>query len=386
MAQRAYGNGADWPLIYEANKQTIGPNSNVLRIGEVLSIPSLSPVAGGVYLVKQGDSLTSIAQRAYGNGNLWPLIYNANKQVIGSNPNVIQPGQILHIPSALPADLPLRNGTQSQEIQGDILAGFNKDHRVYLFYSFHDQASGRAWLKELVPLIAKTKDVAAFNAQFSAARAANHGVDPPNLKATWVNVSLTFSGLTTLLNANSKAASDITTLFPHFAQGPGADESAMNNGDKDFNNPNNPNNPSDPKNWKFGSDNRIHAMLNIQADDPKDLQGKVQALQALAYKHGLNQVFEQAGETLPGALRGHEHFGFKDGVSQPGVAGFDQPDPHDPNQDPRAPLGHVLGSPGTEIIAAGEFILGEQVEHDPTFPDENFPPAFTTSLNWMKEG
>lgn len=384
IAQKAYGNGADWPLIYDANKQTIGPNPNVLHIGEVLIIPTLSPTPGAIYIVQQGDSLTSIAQRAYGNANQWPLIYNANRQVIGNNPNVIQTGQVLHIPPAPSADLPLR---QSQQIQGDILAGFNKDYRVYLFYTFNDQASGRAWLKELIPFIAKTKDVVAFNAAFSAARAANHGNDPANLKATWVNVSLTFSGLATLFNTNAKAGSDISTLFPHFAQGPATDESAFGNGDKDFNNPNNPHNLSDPKNWKFGRDNNIHAMLNIQADDPKDLQAKVQEMQALANKHGLHQAFEQDGATLPGALKGHEHFGFKDGISQPGVAGFDPIDAHDPSQDPQAPLGHVAGKPGTEIIQAGEFILGEQVENDPTFPERNFPPDFIQSnLNWMKEG
>ena len=383
IAQRAYGNGADWPIIYSANKQTIGPNPNVIRTGEVLTIPTLSPTPGDIYIVRQGDTLTSIAQSAYGNGNLWPLIYNANKQVIGSNPNIIQPGQVLHIPPAPSADLPLRNST---EIQGDILAGFNKDHRVYLFYNFPNQANGRSWLKELIPFIAKTKDVAAFNAQFSAALAANHGVDPPNLKATWVNISLTFSGLTMLFNANSRAASDITTLFPHFAQGPASDEVAFTNGDRDFNHPSDPNNLSDPKNWKFGSDNRIHAMLNIQSDDPYALSVKVQEQQALANKHGLQQLFMQAGETLPQPLTGHEHFGFKDGISQPAVAGFSAPNPHDPNPDPQAPLGHALGSPGTEIIRAGEFILGEPVENDPTFPAQTFPPTFLSSLNWMVNG
>ena len=62
IAQRAYGNGADWQIIYDANKQTIGPNPNVIRIGEVLTIPTLSPKPGEIYVVKQGDTLTSIAQ------------------------------------------------------------------------------------------------------------------------------------------------------------------------------------------------------------------------------------------------------------------------------------------------------------------------------------
>jgi Dyp-type peroxidase family len=377
IAQNAYGNGADWPIIYDANKEVIGPNPDLIRVGEVLVIPTLTPTPGAVYVVQQDDTLTLIAQRAYGNGNLWPLIYKANEQVIGSDPNLIQPGQVLHIPLASSDDLPLR---KSQLIQGDILAGFNKDHRVYLFYSFHDQASGRAWLKELIPLVAKTKDVADFNASFSAARAANRGNDPSHLKATWFNVSLTFSGLTTLLNAHSNVASDITQTFRHFALGPAADEVTFTNGDKDRSNPNN---PSDPKHWKFGSNNQIHALLNIQADDPKDLQAKVQALQALASKHSLHQVFEQDGTTLPDPLVGHEHFGFKDGISQPGVAGFDL---QDGTSDPNAPLGHVSGHPGTEIIQPGEFILGEAVENDTDPSGQTFPPASISDLGWMKDG
>lgn len=198
--------------------------------------------------------------------------------------------------------------------------------------------------------------------------------------SSWVNVSLTFSGLKTLFNAHSTAASDISTLFGHFALGPASDESTFNNGDKDPNNPNDPNNLSDPKTWKFGSDGRIHAMLNIQSDAPNALTAKVQEMKALASKHGVMPtpgVDDQPGETLPKPLTGHEHFGFKDGISQPGVANFDPRDPNDPS--------HVLGHPGTEIINAGEFVLGEDVENDPSFPEQKFsPPNIPTSLSWMQ--
>lgn len=44
-------------------------------------------------------SLSGIAQHYYGNGNLWPQIYNANKAKIGSNPNLIKVGTILTIPA-----------------------------------------------------------------------------------------------------------------------------------------------------------------------------------------------------------------------------------------------------------------------------------------------
>jgi nucleoid-associated protein YgaU len=50
------------------------------------------------YVVKKGDCLWKIAKRFYGDGSKWRTIYNANKKVIGKNPNLIYPGQKLVIP------------------------------------------------------------------------------------------------------------------------------------------------------------------------------------------------------------------------------------------------------------------------------------------------
>jgi hypothetical protein len=50
------------------------------------------------YMVRPGDSLSKIAGVYYGNIHLWPRIYEANREVVGANPNLIQPGQILVIP------------------------------------------------------------------------------------------------------------------------------------------------------------------------------------------------------------------------------------------------------------------------------------------------
>jgi LysM repeat protein len=49
------------------------------------------------YTVRPGDTLSSIAQRFYGNSGDWRLLYQANKSEI-PNPNVIYPGQVLNIP------------------------------------------------------------------------------------------------------------------------------------------------------------------------------------------------------------------------------------------------------------------------------------------------
>ncbi|CAM3494830.1 MULTISPECIES: LysM peptidoglycan-binding domain-containing protein [Saccharibacillus] len=55
--------------------------------------------ASKTYTVKSGDSLHKIAKLELGSGEKWQLIYAANKSVIGSNPNVIKPGQRLVMPS-----------------------------------------------------------------------------------------------------------------------------------------------------------------------------------------------------------------------------------------------------------------------------------------------
>ena len=51
------------------------------------------------YTVKPGDSLWKIAALLLGVGSKWNIIYEANKSVIGGNPNLIYPGQVLTIPS-----------------------------------------------------------------------------------------------------------------------------------------------------------------------------------------------------------------------------------------------------------------------------------------------
>jgi LysM repeat protein len=50
------------------------------------------------YTVVRGDCLWNIAKRFYGSGAKYTTIYNANKSVIGGNPNLIYPGQVLTIP------------------------------------------------------------------------------------------------------------------------------------------------------------------------------------------------------------------------------------------------------------------------------------------------
>jgi hypothetical protein len=50
------------------------------------------------YTVVSGDSLWKISKQFYGDGSKGNTIYEANKTIIGANPNMIKPGQELVIP------------------------------------------------------------------------------------------------------------------------------------------------------------------------------------------------------------------------------------------------------------------------------------------------
>lgn len=51
------------------------------------------------YTVKSGDSLSEIAQREMGDGDRWKELYEANKDAIGDDPDLIRPGTKLSIPA-----------------------------------------------------------------------------------------------------------------------------------------------------------------------------------------------------------------------------------------------------------------------------------------------
>jgi nucleoid-associated protein YgaU len=50
------------------------------------------------YTVRPGDNLSRIAKEVYGDASRWKDIYEANKSLIGANPDLIKPGQVLTIP------------------------------------------------------------------------------------------------------------------------------------------------------------------------------------------------------------------------------------------------------------------------------------------------
>ncbi|MBD2608560.1 LysM peptidoglycan-binding domain-containing protein [Scytonema hofmannii FACHB-248] len=70
------------------------------------------------YTVKQGDFLSSIAQKFYGDGSeaSWRKIYEANKALIGSDTTQIKPGMVLTIPG-VSVPQPLNNNIVNRVLE-----------------------------------------------------------------------------------------------------------------------------------------------------------------------------------------------------------------------------------------------------------------------------
>ena len=60
--------------------------------------PTPARAGATTYTVVSGDSLSKIAKRQYGDALKWPVIFEANRDTI-KDPDLIHPGQVLKIPA-----------------------------------------------------------------------------------------------------------------------------------------------------------------------------------------------------------------------------------------------------------------------------------------------
>lgn len=212
---------------------------------------------------------------------------------------------------------------QAGALQGNVLAPFNKDHVHLLALGFPaDPAAAKTWLTEIADQVASHGEVDVFNSLFrnmNQRRGAERGV----LASTWIQLLLTAPGLRKL----GVLAAEIQAVDEAFAAGMPARADLL--GDRA---------ESDPSTWVPAFANQlVDAMLVTAADEDEDLLREADRLQERAIELGLTVLWSRRGDTLPPPLTGHEHFGFKDGVSQPDLSG--------PNMVPLSQflLGHAAG-------------------------------------------
>lgn len=86
-----YNDPYAWIRIYSVNRDQI-KNPDLIYPNQVFDIPKFA--RAGTYWVKRGEDLTSIA-KSMGNAFTWQRLYEANKDVVGEDPNMIYPHMVL---------------------------------------------------------------------------------------------------------------------------------------------------------------------------------------------------------------------------------------------------------------------------------------------------
>lgn len=89
-----YGDPYAWIRIYTSNRGQIS-DPDLIYPSQVFEIPRIA--GPGTYWVQSGEDLTMISKNN-GNAFTWQRIYEANKDVIGEDPNMIYPHMILSLP------------------------------------------------------------------------------------------------------------------------------------------------------------------------------------------------------------------------------------------------------------------------------------------------
>ena len=258
------------------------------------------------------------------------------------------------------------------DIQGNVLVGFMKDVQTMLCLRIVDVAAAKAWVRELEPKIATTAEVLAY-ARLRRALKRRRGQNP--LGVTWVNVAFSAAGLAKLTSPEEVAAFPSAT----FRAGMPADAGTL--GD-----PVGSGRPGDPATWLFGGPGAVpDVFLIVASDHEEDLARELEAQKAaLAARPGSPEVVF----TLEGHARtdrpGHEHFGFKDGISQPAVRGRTPDGDLSPRRLPADGSGRLYAEPGRPLVWPGQFVLGlPQQDHDhPLTPR----PAADPKPPWARNG
>jgi Dyp-type peroxidase family len=181
------------------------------------------------------------------------------------------------------------------------------------------------FLAEIEPDITNAWEVLAFNDLHKEIHKRRPGATKI-IQAAWINIALSFAGLQLLEATGADAFPD------EFKQAMRQRAGAIgDNGD------------SAPQNWvaPFDGQAAVHALAILAADTPEGLQEVQQRLDEKCAAHQVTELPHFDGNTRPDPNRGREHFGFKDGISQPSIAGLT-----------------TSSKIGSGKIAPGEFLIG----------------------------
>ena len=196
---------------------------------------------------------------------------------------------------------------QLDDIQGVILKGYGKlPYASFLLLSIRKPSATRQWLKQL---------------DINSAASATASLQSCS------NIAFTLAGLAKLGLAETKLESFAGEFYQGMCGSEHRQRILGDSGD------------SNPHNWRWGGPNNpaIDILLLCYGASEEAHSRLVEQHQASLAGAGLERIARLDASPVP---QGKEHFGFRDGLSQPAVAGFHN------------------NEPAHNTIAAGEFILG----------------------------
>ena len=263
------------------------------------------------------------------------------------------------------------------DIQGGIIPGFKKDHSLIVGLFIENVAGCKAWLKVQANEVARATRRAALQPPVSGdahatrqrvracpASCGRASAFPPPASSCCVpaTMSRTISRTSSLRACSTTACRTLPR-----AQ------------------------------WKIGGSAQSvpHILIVLAADKQSDLDAEMTRLVKEIGESGGGGVPAlrlsgpaQAGATLPAPLTGHEHFGFKDGISQPAIRGLRSTDPTDFFDArllaPDDPEFDLFAEPGRPLVWPGQFLIGYN-RQDPRNAVKPRNPA-PLRLAWQKNG
>ena len=205
----------------------------------------------------------------------------------------------------------------------------------YEFLSFPDSASGRSWIRGMLDKVGTAK-----------------GVGDATLDARWVTVALTSNGLRAL----GVGEAELDTFPAEFREGMAAraDILGLTGG-------------NDPQHWigdLTGQD--LHAIVILFARDAAERGRCKEEHQRFVAQCGVKVLSDLDLHGIPPYGYAHEHFGYRDRISQPVI--------EETGQQP---------TPGSgPAVKAGEFFLGytDEMGHVPPLPQ---PEVLTRNGSYL---
>lgn len=223
-------------------------------------------------------------------------------------------------PHQLLAKLPVSQ-LDVDDIQGDILIGLQKFFEIFVFFQINDLASFRDVLRnKVVSQVTTTKQVHARELELAEMKKKGDNTVKPMLG---LNIAFTNTGLKKLQPAVQINDASFNA---------GAVSQAPSLGD--------PTSGGKLSTWlpEYLS-GKIDGVLLVTGSIQADTEKHAQEIQDF-FGASITVIRKEEGNVRPGSEAGHEHFGWKDGISQPGIS----------------PLAALF--PGQRPIDSGAFVFG----------------------------